>query len=121
MRWARTIRLSRGAGYAGLPITFATSVGRGRGASGTVVDRAAAARDPAGDGDRVRLASSWEARTSGNIVYAIPLRDLWGVAVWAAGLFGRHGRCGGISGYGSTARDGSSQSIRGEFPRGRLL
>ncbi|MBZ5610425.1 MAG: bacteriohopanetetrol glucosamine biosynthesis glycosyltransferase HpnI [Acidobacteriia bacterium] len=87
LRWARTIRLSRGGGYAGLPITFATLwvvVGAACGlwwtASALLVIRLAMA-----------VGCGWFVLGSADVwkyCYAIPLRDLWGVAVWAAGLFG---------------------------------
>jgi ceramide glucosyltransferase len=87
VRWARTIRLSRGAGYAGLPITFATL---------WAVAAAVAGLWPlAGFVLAARLAmaivSGWFVLESADVlksVYAIPLRDLWGVCVWAAGLAG---------------------------------
>ena len=88
VRWARTIRLSGGAGYAGLPITYATLWAVIAALLWTLVDRAAAARHPARDGDRLRLVSCSEAPDVWKYCYAIPLRDLCGVAVWAAGLFG---------------------------------
>jgi ceramide glucosyltransferase len=87
LRWARTIRLSRGGGYAGLPVTFATLwalVAAACGWWGIALGLLA-----------IRLAT---AVTCGWFVikspvvwkywYLIPLRDLWGVAIWAAGLFG---------------------------------
>jgi ceramide glucosyltransferase len=88
LRWARTIRLSRGGGYAGLPTTFATvwaiaaaCCGLWWTALALLVIRLAMA-----------VAGGWFVLRSGDVVkyfYAIPLRDLWGVAVWAAGLFGK--------------------------------
>ncbi|MGH9667889.1 MAG: bacteriohopanetetrol glucosamine biosynthesis glycosyltransferase HpnI [Bryobacteraceae bacterium] len=88
VRWARTIRVSKGAGYAGLAITQASLwalaaalAGEWRTAAALLALRLAAGI-AAGYGvlrapDAVRL---W---------WLIPLRDLAGVAVWAAGLLGR--------------------------------
>jgi ceramide glucosyltransferase len=87
VRWARTIRVSRGGGYAGLPVTQATGWAVVAAFSGLWVWAAAllairyimalvAGRWVMGSRDVVRL---W---------WLIPLRDLWGTAVWLAGLFG---------------------------------
>jgi ceramide glucosyltransferase len=88
LRWARTIRLSRGGGYAGLPITFATvwaiaaaCVGLWWTAVALLGIRLAMA-----------VACGWFVLRSIDVwkyCYLIPVRDLWGVAVWAAGLFGK--------------------------------
>lgn len=88
VRWARTIRLSGGAGYAGLPITYASLwaaiaalFGLWWIALSLLVIRFAMA-----------MVSGWSLLGSADVwkcCYAIPLRDLCGVAVWAAGLFGR--------------------------------
>jgi ceramide glucosyltransferase len=87
VRWARTIRLSGGAGYAGLPITYASlwvAVAAAFGLWWIALPLLA-----------IRLAM---ALTAGRLLgsatvwqycYAIPVRDLAGVAVWAAGLAGR--------------------------------
>ena len=56
VRWARTIRLSGGAGYAGLPITYATLWVAIAAAVRTVVDRAARCWRSGWHGDGVRLA-----------------------------------------------------------------
>jgi ceramide glucosyltransferase len=87
LRWARTIRLSRGGGYAGLPVTFATLwallaalLGFWPLALGLLAIRLAMA-----------LACGWGVLGSADVwkyFYLIPVRDLVGVAVWAAGLFG---------------------------------
>jgi ceramide glucosyltransferase len=85
VRWARTIRLSGGPGYAGLPITYASLwvliaafFGMWWMALPLLAIRMAMAlvcgRFLLGSGD------VWK------YCYAIPLRDLCGVAVWAAGL-----------------------------------
>jgi ceramide glucosyltransferase len=87
VRWARTIRLSGGAGYAGLPITYASlwaaiaaAVGLWWIALPLVAIRVAMA-----------IACGWLLLGSADVwryCYMIPLRDIAGVAVWAAGLFG---------------------------------
>jgi ceramide glucosyltransferase len=87
LRWARTIRLSRGGGYAGLPITFASL---------WVVLAAAAglwwiALPLLAIRFAMAFACGWLVLGSWDVLkywYAIPVRDLWGVAIWAAGLFG---------------------------------
>ena len=87
VRWARTIRLSGGAGYAGLPITYASLwaliaalLGFWWIALALLAIRLAMA-----------MVCGWFLLDSADVLkycYAIPLRDLCGVAVWAAGLFG---------------------------------
>ena len=87
VRWARTIRLSGGAGYAGLPITYASLwvaiaalLGLWWIALPLLAIRFAMA-----------MVCGWFLLGSADVwkyCYAIPLRDLAGVAVWAAGLFG---------------------------------
>ena len=89
VRWARTICLAGGAGYAGLPITYATlwavvaaAAGLWWIAAALIAIRVAMA-----------LVSGWWLLRSADVLkycYAIPLRDLAGVAVWAAGLAGRN-------------------------------
>ncbi len=88
VRWARTIRVSRGDGYLGMPVTMATLwavllmlSGQWWAGAGLLVLRLAAALTVALGVLRARL--SWAD------AILIPLRDLWGAAVWAAGLFGR--------------------------------
>jgi ceramide glucosyltransferase len=87
LRWSRTIRVSRTAGYYGYLATqaafwslvaavaghlwIATTVIGARIVSGLVVGRCVL-------GDR-QVAKYW---------YLMPFRDLWGFAVWVAGLFG---------------------------------
>ncbi|HTB20835.1 MAG TPA: bacteriohopanetetrol glucosamine biosynthesis glycosyltransferase HpnI, partial [Bryobacteraceae bacterium] len=88
VRWARTIRLAGGAGYAGLPITYASLwvviaalFGHWEIALALLGVRLGMA-----------IASGWWLLESADVwkyCYAIPLRDLCGVAVWAAGLVGR--------------------------------
>jgi ceramide glucosyltransferase len=87
VRWARTIRLSGGAGYAGLPITYASLwviiaalLGLWWIALPLLAIRFAMA-----------IVCGWLLLGSTDVwkyCYAIPLRDLAGVAVWVAGLFG---------------------------------
>lgn len=88
VRWHRTIRVSKGKGYLGLPVTFATlwslviaaaghwwlalPVFTARMAAGLLTARAVV---------RCPLAVRH--------FYLIPVRDLLGVVIWAAGLFGR--------------------------------
>lgn len=87
VRWARTIRVSRRGGYAGLPVTHATLWAVVLAAAGAwklglallAVRYAMALVAGAlvlGSADTRRL---W---------WLIPFRDLWGSAIWAAGLFG---------------------------------
>jgi ceramide glucosyltransferase len=93
VRWARTIRLSRGA-YFGLPVTFATLWGLlacigGHWAPGLgllairmlsgLVTGVGVLRDPV-------TARLW---------WLIPLRDLWGCVVWATGALGNSVEWGG--------------------------
>jgi len=87
VRWARTIRLSGGPGYAGLPITYASLwvlitalFGFWWIALPLLVIRIAMA-----------IVCGWIVLGTADVwkyCYAIPLRDLCGVAVWAAGLMG---------------------------------
>lgn len=87
LRWARTIRCSRPGGYAGLPITFATLwavIAALCGAWWTAVALVAIRFAMAFTGGWLVLRSTDVLK----FFYLIPLRDLWGVAVWAAGLFG---------------------------------
>lgn len=94
VRWARTIRVSRPGGYVGLTITHATLwallaalAGMCQAGAALLALRYAMAITAGAfvlrSADTVRL---W---------WLIPIRDLWGVAVWAAGLFGRHVEWGG--------------------------
>jgi ceramide glucosyltransferase len=86
VRWARTIRVSRGDGYIGLPVTFATlwsmalaAAGGWGFAAGLLGLRMAAG---------IAGCLAMEDRESLRLTWLIPVRDLAGVAVWAAGLFG---------------------------------
>ncbi len=87
VRWARTIRLSRGGGYLGLPLANATlwaavlaTGGLWQAALALFALRVAAGLATA--------ACVLRDRQSLACAYLIPLRDLAGLAVWAAGLFG---------------------------------
>jgi ceramide glucosyltransferase len=87
VRWARTIRVSNFWGYVGLPVTFATLwavVAFGTGhpmlATFTLVTRLAMASLAGG----FVLAS----RDTWTLWPLIPVRDLFGTAVWITGLFG---------------------------------
>ncbi len=87
LRWARTIRCSRPGGYAGLPVTFATLWAVVAALSGAWWTALALL------GIRFAMAftAGWLVLRSPDVwkyCYLIPLRDLWGVAVWAAALFG---------------------------------
>ena len=87
VRWARTIRVSKFAGYLGLPVTFATfwavlcaAAGEWRIAAAVIAVRMLMA-----------LESGWfvmRSRDALALWWAVPLRDLFGAAVWIAGLFG---------------------------------
>jgi ceramide glucosyltransferase len=86
VRWARTVRMSRSDGYVGLPVTHAAlwsalllAAGHRRAAAALMGLRMAAAAAGA-----LALGEGRAARD----LPLVPLRDLAGVAVWAAGLFG---------------------------------
>lgn len=88
VRWARTIRLSGGAGYLGLPITYATLWAVAAALCGlwwVALALLAIRFSMALAAGRYALGGSdiWK------YCYAIPLRDLWGAAVWGAGLVGQ--------------------------------
>jgi ceramide glucosyltransferase len=82
VRWARTIRVSKFWGYLGLPVTFATfwaiwamTCGDWRAGLALLAVRMTMAM-VAGKKDALRL------------FFLIPIRDLFGVAVWIVALFG---------------------------------
>ncbi len=87
VRWARTIRVSRFGGYLGLPITngtlwavIAAATGQWRIGLALIVIRMMMAME-----------AGWFVMHSRDVLrlfWAIPLRDLFGMAVWCAGLFG---------------------------------
>jgi ceramide glucosyltransferase len=87
VRWARTIRLSGGAGYLGLPITYASLWVVAAALFGLwwIALPLLAMRIA------MSIGCGWfllGARDIWKYCYAIPLRDLWGVGVWSAGLIG---------------------------------
>ncbi|MEQ1884244.1 MAG: glycosyltransferase [Bryobacteraceae bacterium] len=89
VRWARTIRVSKFGGYLGLPVTNATLWAAVAAACGRY-DLAAvmlAARLA------MALASGWFTMRSADVlklIWLIPVRDLYGFAVWLTALFGRN-------------------------------
>lgn len=88
VRWSRTIRVSNFAGYLGLPVTFASLWALAAAASGNYPLAAAtlAARmlmAGIAGGAVLRSADTWK------LWPLIPLRDLFGAAVWLTGLFGK--------------------------------
>ena len=88
LRWARTIRVSRKAGYIGSIVTHATlwSVVALLAGAWWAAIPALALRTAAG----IRVATGvLEDRTVVRRASLIPIRDLLGSAVWLAGLFGR--------------------------------
>jgi ceramide glucosyltransferase len=87
VRWARTIRVTKFSGYLGLPVTNAT-LGAGIAAACGRWDLAAALL-------AVRMVMAFAAggfvirsRDVPRLWWLIPARDLFGLAVWLAGLFG---------------------------------
>ena len=87
LRWARTIRVSKFGGYLGLPVTYATLwavvaavCGQWQVALALLAVRMLMA-----------IVSGWFVVRSLDVLrlfWAIPLRDLYAVAVWCGGLFG---------------------------------
>jgi ceramide glucosyltransferase len=87
VRWARTIRVSKFGGYLGLPFTFAAvwalvaiAFGGWRAGLALLAVRMLMA-----------IEAGWFVLRSRDVLrlfYLIPLRDLFGAAVWVAGLFG---------------------------------
>jgi ceramide glucosyltransferase len=94
LRWGRTLRVCRTAGYAGALITFAVPLAA---AAGKMWPLAAAAV-----GLRM-LAGLWVGRgllgdrLAARYIWLIPLADLVSFAVWAASLFGRRVTWRGVS------------------------
>ena len=87
VRWARTIRASRGGGYAGLPVTNATVWAMAAAAAGWPVAAVGLMA--------LRLTSGLLAGVgvlrdplTRRLWWLMPVRDLFGLAIWAAGLFG---------------------------------
>ncbi|MGE5645542.1 MAG: bacteriohopanetetrol glucosamine biosynthesis glycosyltransferase HpnI [Acidobacteriota bacterium] len=87
LRWARTIRLARGGGYAGLPVANATLWAVLLAAAGAwwAALPLFALRTAAGLAAAVLVLGDRRALKD---AYLIPFRDLTGVALWACGLFG---------------------------------
>ena len=87
LRWARTIRLSRGGGYAGLPLANGTLWAVLLAAAGAWQAGLAlfALRMAAGLVTAVAVLGDRRAVVD---AYLIPLRDLAGLPLWACGLFG---------------------------------
>jgi ceramide glucosyltransferase len=88
VRWARTVRVSKFWGYLGLPVTFATGWAVVAAASGYFGLAAALLAT------RMLMATTagWFVLRSPDVLRLwpiIPLRDLYGAAVWLVGLFGR--------------------------------
>jgi ceramide glucosyltransferase len=88
VRWARTIRVSKPGGYLGLPIAAATVWALVAAAAGDWLYTLALLV--------LRMLSAteggWFVLRSRDVLklwLLIPLRDLFGIAVWCAGLFGR--------------------------------
>jgi ceramide glucosyltransferase len=87
VRWARTIRVSNVLGYLSLPVTFATfwvavAVALGEWHAGLVL---------LGLRMVVAIEAGWLVIRSSDVWklwFLIPFRDLFGVAVWVAGLIG---------------------------------
>lgn len=86
VRWARTVRVSRGGGYAGLPVTHAGLWALVALAAGHPLIAAGLAALRVAGG----LAAGWGVLRSPAALAAplIPLWDLWAFAVYAAGLVG---------------------------------
>ena len=87
VRWARTIRVSNGIGFSGLPITCATlwailalAAGMWPVAAALVILRLMVALVCG-----VALLGS---RDVARLIWLVPARDLFGLAVWAAGMVG---------------------------------
>jgi ceramide glucosyltransferase len=86
VRWSRTIRVSRPAGYFGYLVTQATFWAIVAAAFGywQIALAGLAVRLIAAMAAMRALGEKWDARVS-----MVPFRDLFGLAVWAAGMVGR--------------------------------
>lgn len=87
LRWARTIRMSRPDGYAGLPVTFASLWALGLIFYGYWQLGLALL----GLRLAMAIAAGWFVLRSRDVLtffWLIPIRDLFGAAIWIAGLFG---------------------------------
>jgi ceramide glucosyltransferase len=89
VRWARTIRVSRGGGYAGLPITNATLWAMVAAAYGWYAIAAGLIGLRLTSGLLSGVGVLRDPLTA-RLWWLMPLRDMFGLAVWAAGLFGRN-------------------------------
>lgn len=115
LRWARTVRVSRGGGYYGYAITNASVW--------AALALAAGAWPIALIGLAVRLATGVFTgvkvlgdRDTVRLFFLIPFRDLWGFAVWLAGLAGST-----VEWRGETLRLGpDGRIVRHESAAGRL-
>jgi ceramide glucosyltransferase len=87
LRWSRTIRVSQAAGYVGYVITNASAWALVALAAGAwpVAAAALGMRILAGVATAALVLGD---RGAARLWFLIPLRDLWGLAVWAAGLIG---------------------------------
>jgi len=88
VRWARTIRVSNFWGYLGLPVTFASlwalaALAAGSYALATAVLTSRMLMASVSGGYVLGAADTWL------LWLLIPLRDLFGTAVWCAGLLGK--------------------------------
>jgi ceramide glucosyltransferase len=86
VRWSRTIRVSRPAGYFGYLVTQATFWSIVAAACGywRIALAGLAVRLMAALASMSAMGEKWDAR-----LLMIPFRDLFGLAVWAAGMVGR--------------------------------
>ncbi len=87
LRWARTIRLSRGGGYLGLPLTNATMWAALLALAGAWWWAAALFGLRLVSGLFTAVFVLGDRRTLRD-AFLIPFRDLAGLAIWAGGLFG---------------------------------
>ncbi len=88
VRWARTIRVSRFGGYLGLPVTNATLWA----VVCAVFGRFDLAAALLGLRLAMAFAAGWRVLRSRDVLFLwwlTPVRDLFGFAVWVAGLFGQ--------------------------------
>jgi ceramide glucosyltransferase len=115
VRWARTVRVSRTGGYAGLPITFATlwAIAAACGGHWWIACFLLALRLA------MAIAAGYFVLRSPDVlrlVWLIPVRDLFGVAVWIAGLTGSTVEWGGkrlrIRGDGRIQSTVNSTAVR---------
>lgn len=89
LRWSRTIRVSRPAGYIGFGVTQATVWALVAFAAGQWWAGAAALLLRLIAGVMTGAGILGDARVKPNL-WLIPVRDIFGFAVWVCGLFGRH-------------------------------